>query len=131
MATQLGATVTAEGVETDDQLEQVHREGCTDVQGYLISRPLSAEKSIEFINGSRLVEAGRDLYRDLLPDTCLLSKPYDFATLIQEVEAGRPQVRKEPSTAPVLPSGLPPHRGVDLGSGVGAIAAPSTEPDKT
>jgi EAL domain-containing protein (putative c-di-GMP-specific phosphodiesterase class I) len=56
IAKQLGATVTAEGVETADQLEQVHREGCTDVQGYFISRPLSAENALEFINSSRLIE---------------------------------------------------------------------------
>ena len=56
IATQLGATVTAEGVETNNQLEQVCREGCTDVQGYLVSRPLSAEKTIEFISGNSLVE---------------------------------------------------------------------------
>jgi diguanylate cyclase (GGDEF)-like protein len=56
IATQLGAAVTAEGVETADQLEQVHQEGCTDVQGYLFSRPLSAEKAIEFILSSGLVE---------------------------------------------------------------------------
>ena len=56
IATQLGATVTAEGVETNNQLEQVCQEGCTDVQGYLVSRPLSAEKTTEFISGSILVE---------------------------------------------------------------------------
>lgn len=56
IATQLGATVTAEGVETDDQLEQVLREGCTDVQGYLISRPLSAKQATGFISSSSLVE---------------------------------------------------------------------------
>jgi diguanylate cyclase (GGDEF)-like protein/PAS domain S-box-containing protein len=123
IATQLGATVTAEGVETDDQLEQVHREGCTDVQGYLISRPLSAEKTIEFINDSRLLEAARDLQDELPPGTRLLRKPY--------VEAGISQVWQERSTAPVLPSGVPLHRGIDLGNGVGAVAGPSTEPDKT
>ncbi len=75
--------------------------------------------------------AGAGLQRELPPGTRLLSKPYKFADLIQEVEAGLVEVRDEPSTAPVLPSGVPPHRGLDLGYGVGAIAAPSTEPDKT
>jgi diguanylate cyclase (GGDEF)-like protein/PAS domain S-box-containing protein len=56
IATQLGATVTAEGVETTSQLEQVLSEGCTDVQGYLISRPLPGEQASEFITSSRLVE---------------------------------------------------------------------------
>ncbi|HEX8374024.1 MAG TPA: EAL domain-containing protein [Geminicoccaceae bacterium] len=34
--------VTAEGVETEEQLRQVRREGCTEVQGYLVSRPVPA-----------------------------------------------------------------------------------------
>lgn len=55
IAKELGATVTAEGVETNAQLEQVHREGCTDVQGYFFSRPLSAAQAVEFI-GRNIVE---------------------------------------------------------------------------
>jgi EAL domain-containing protein (putative c-di-GMP-specific phosphodiesterase class I) len=38
----LGITTTAEGVETNEQLEMVRSEGCTEVQGYLISRPMPA-----------------------------------------------------------------------------------------
>ena len=40
----LGMSTTAEGVETEDQLEQLRREGCTEVQGYLFSRPLPASQ---------------------------------------------------------------------------------------
>jgi EAL domain-containing protein (putative c-di-GMP-specific phosphodiesterase class I) len=36
----LDLTVTAEGVETSDQLEVIRAEGCTEMQGYLFSRPL-------------------------------------------------------------------------------------------
>jgi diguanylate cyclase (GGDEF)-like protein/PAS domain S-box-containing protein len=35
----LGMATTAEGVETDDQLDLLSREGCTQAQGYLISKP--------------------------------------------------------------------------------------------
>jgi diguanylate cyclase (GGDEF)-like protein len=35
----LGIVTTAEGVETDAQLDLLTREGCTQVQGYLISKP--------------------------------------------------------------------------------------------
>jgi EAL domain-containing protein (putative c-di-GMP-specific phosphodiesterase class I) len=35
----LGMITTAEGVETDDQLDVLSREGCTQAQGYLISKP--------------------------------------------------------------------------------------------
>ena len=37
---QMGMRVTAEGVETMDQLEAVMRDGCGAVQGYLIGRPM-------------------------------------------------------------------------------------------
>lgn len=75
--------------------------------------------------------AGAEFQHELPPGTRLLRKPYRFADLVQAVEADLVQARDEPSAAPVLPSGVPPHRGLDLGHGVGAIAAPSTEPDKT
>ena len=35
----LGISTTAEGVETDDQLELLRSEGCTEVQGYIFSPP--------------------------------------------------------------------------------------------
>ncbi len=39
MAKGLGMAATAEGVETQEQLETVRSEGCTEMQGYLFSRP--------------------------------------------------------------------------------------------
>jgi EAL domain-containing protein (putative c-di-GMP-specific phosphodiesterase class I) len=36
----LGMRVTAEGVETDEQLARVKRDGCDYAQGYFLSRPL-------------------------------------------------------------------------------------------
>jgi diguanylate cyclase (GGDEF)-like protein len=46
----LGMTTTAEGVETEGQLARVTADGCTDVQGYLISRPLAPELIGEFLH---------------------------------------------------------------------------------
>ncbi len=40
IAAQLGATITAEGIETEAQYAAVRREGCTEVQGYLFGRPV-------------------------------------------------------------------------------------------
>jgi len=40
----LGMVTTAEGVETRDQLEQLRAHGCTEVQGYYISKPEPVEK---------------------------------------------------------------------------------------
>ena len=42
MGSGLGIVTTAEGVETREQLELLEREGCTEVQGYLLSQPLPA-----------------------------------------------------------------------------------------
>ncbi len=44
----LGVSTTAEGVETQEQLERVCAEGCTEVQGYLFSRPLPASELAAF-----------------------------------------------------------------------------------
>ena len=43
LGTSLGIATTAEGVENEDQLERLRREGCTEVQGFLFSpaRPSS------------------------------------------------------------------------------------------
>ena len=43
LARSLGMATTAEGVETQEQLELVRAEGCTEMQGYLFSPPIQAE----------------------------------------------------------------------------------------
>jgi diguanylate cyclase (GGDEF)-like protein len=40
----LGMETTAEGVETEDQLEKLKAEGCTGFQGFLFSKPLPADE---------------------------------------------------------------------------------------
>jgi len=45
----LGMTTVAEGVETPEQMQRIRDEGCTDVQGYLISRPIPADELLQFI----------------------------------------------------------------------------------
>jgi diguanylate cyclase (GGDEF)-like protein len=49
----MGITTTAEGVETAEQLEHVRAEGCTEVQGYLFSRPLPPAEIRAFIGKRR------------------------------------------------------------------------------
>ena len=49
MAHSLGMRTIAEGVETLDQLQFLRSQGCTEVQGYLFSRPLSAEAFAAFV----------------------------------------------------------------------------------
>jgi diguanylate cyclase (GGDEF)-like protein len=43
LADSLDMSTTAEGVETEEQLAHLREAGCTEVQGYLISRPVAAE----------------------------------------------------------------------------------------
>jgi diguanylate cyclase (GGDEF)-like protein len=44
LANGLGMTATAEGVETREQLDMITSEGCTEMQGYLVSKPLPAHE---------------------------------------------------------------------------------------
>jgi diguanylate cyclase (GGDEF)-like protein len=52
LANGMGMTTTAEGVETQDQLDRIAAEGCTEMQGFLFSRPIP-EREIErtFLSG--------------------------------------------------------------------------------
>ena len=73
--------------------------------------------------------AGGDFERALPPGTRLLRKPYHFADVISAVETELSQEEEEPSAAPMLPIGLPPRSGME--HGIGAVAGPVAEPDKT
>ncbi|MCB1883174.1 MAG: EAL domain-containing protein [Geminicoccaceae bacterium] len=55
----LGIATTAEGVETDEQLQDLIAKGCTEVQGYLIGRPLPAEEAIRLLDPIRSPTAAR------------------------------------------------------------------------
>ncbi len=46
----LGVTTTAEGVETEDQLAMMIEYGCSEVQGYLFSRPVPASHVAALLN---------------------------------------------------------------------------------
>ncbi|MBR0973446.1 MULTISPECIES: bifunctional diguanylate cyclase/phosphodiesterase [Bradyrhizobium] len=50
----LGIVTTAEGVENDAQLELLRREGCTQAQGYLFSKPRPASDVAIMLNRPRL-----------------------------------------------------------------------------
>lgn len=50
MARSLGMDILAEGVESLDQLEFVHSEGCNQIQGYYFSKPLNAEDFAEYLS---------------------------------------------------------------------------------
>lgn len=46
-----GMTTTAEGVETQEQLDQMRAEGCSEVQGYFYSRPVPASEIAQLLIG--------------------------------------------------------------------------------
>lgn len=50
MADSLGMTTTAEGVETELELEMVQKFGCTKAQGWLFGRPMEAAAAIEMLS---------------------------------------------------------------------------------
>jgi EAL domain-containing protein (putative c-di-GMP-specific phosphodiesterase class I) len=60
MAKGLGMVTTAEGVETDAQLDTVRAEGCTEMQGFLFSRPVPAEEIERLLLTSRKANGGSD-----------------------------------------------------------------------
>ncbi len=50
LARTLGMASTAEGVETPEQLAALRAEGCTEVQGYLLGRPMPADDVARLLN---------------------------------------------------------------------------------
>ncbi|WP_265516429.1 putative bifunctional diguanylate cyclase/phosphodiesterase [Nitratireductor luteus] len=51
MASSLGMTTVAEGVETTEQLQILRGAGCDEVQGYLLSKPLPGPALIDYLAG--------------------------------------------------------------------------------
>jgi len=59
MAAGLGMTTTAEGVETQQQLDTVRAEGCTEMQGFVYSKPLPAAAVGSFLSERHKPRADR------------------------------------------------------------------------
>jgi diguanylate cyclase (GGDEF)-like protein/PAS domain S-box-containing protein len=70
LAHKLGLSVVAEGVETAEQLKFLLSIGCDIIQGYLLSKPLSAEMAKTFLLGHRpMTELGTvDLWEKIGPE---------------------------------------------------------------
>jgi diguanylate cyclase (GGDEF)-like protein len=63
MAHSLKLRVLAEGVETEEQLEFLREEGCDEIQGYLISRPIPADDLEKFLSQQKHQSAGKSSHR--------------------------------------------------------------------
>ena len=60
MARAFGIAVTAEGVETREQMEFLTNIGCDALQGYLLSPPMPALRMLEAISGKDKTDARSD-----------------------------------------------------------------------
>src|SRR5215467_6283418 len=47
-----GMTTTAEGVETQQQLDQMRAEGCTEAQGYFYGKPMPANEIAQLLSAT-------------------------------------------------------------------------------
>ncbi len=66
----LGLSVTAEGVETEDQVRMLKESGCEELQGYLFSRPISAS---ELTKTALVAESAANLGNEDAPQLALVS----------------------------------------------------------
>jgi diguanylate cyclase (GGDEF)-like protein len=57
LSTSLGMKTTAEGVETEEQLQTLKEEGCTEVQGYLFSKPVPATQAALLLQSRKATKA--------------------------------------------------------------------------
>jgi len=55
MADSLGMSTTAEGVETDSELQMIRKLGCRKIQGYLFGRPMPAPEARRLFDADRAV----------------------------------------------------------------------------
>jgi diguanylate cyclase (GGDEF)-like protein len=53
----LGMVITAEGVETPEQLEFIRAAGCSEAQGYLLSEPKPAQEAVKILQRGRAIAA--------------------------------------------------------------------------
>jgi EAL domain-containing protein (putative c-di-GMP-specific phosphodiesterase class I) len=69
LGSNLGIPTLAEGVETEEQFELLRKEGCTEMQGYLFSRPIPASEIAGLLSSRRNCrQANEFLERTLKPD---------------------------------------------------------------
>ena len=57
IAKSLGLHSTAEGIETQEQANRLEKEGCDQLQGYLLCQPLPASEITEFLKNQKITES--------------------------------------------------------------------------
>jgi EAL domain-containing protein (putative c-di-GMP-specific phosphodiesterase class I) len=53
LAKNFGLSVTAEGVEREEQLQFLKQEGCDEIQGYYFAKPMPLDAFIDFCKNQR------------------------------------------------------------------------------
>ena len=76
LGTSLGMAITAEGVETAEQLERIRDERCTHVQGSFTGRPMSTDGIPAFLAHSDLEKTGYDHGEQTVPAGVLQPQQY-------------------------------------------------------
>jgi diguanylate cyclase (GGDEF)-like protein len=64
MSRRLGLEVTAEGVETEEQLATIRQQRCTEVQGYLLGRPMPAAEVPALLERAAARRSGMAAYAE-------------------------------------------------------------------
>jgi EAL domain-containing protein (putative c-di-GMP-specific phosphodiesterase class I) len=54
LGSSLGMTTTAEGIETEEELEYLKREGCTQAQGYFLGKPKPAREVLKLLSNQQV-----------------------------------------------------------------------------
>lgn len=54
MMKELGLEIVAEGVETEEQAQQLKKAGCDFFKGYLYARPMPQEQFVTFCNSYKM-----------------------------------------------------------------------------
>jgi diguanylate cyclase (GGDEF)-like protein/PAS domain S-box-containing protein len=87
----LGISITAEGIETRDQLVMVRAAGCTEAQGFLFGRPVPATDMVRIL-ATRAPENIRGLWAELSERSA--GEPTAPARAAENLIAVQPQTRR-------------------------------------
>ncbi|NQE64666.1 EAL domain-containing protein [Caulobacter sp. RHG1] len=84
----MGVVTTAEGVETQEQLDALRGQGCAEIQGYFISRPAPAADIARLLGVERVVAAGASVAVLSAKDTVPMILPRDAGEVAQRAGGG-------------------------------------------